>query len=204
MNKLGLRTIRLAALALITLPEPVTTGIGVAALVGTCFLAKKREDKVLKRFKQVLRDHLTQTGRLECVMPISHHQEERDEQHILNLNTGVMVNNYISENRFETGTQKKFEYHSVYIPLRERYIGARSYLQSLGQESLDKYAPRNHEIIPPEKVIHHKLDISQVSRRYQIKKPAQTLNRQRGLTITCVYDYLQSSPKYATSLAVGR
>jgi hypothetical protein len=204
MYKLGLRAIRLAALALITLPEPVTTGIGVAALVGTCFLAKKQEDKVLKRFERVLKDHLIQTGRLEHTMPISHHQEEKEQQHLLNLNAGVILNSNKSENRFETGIQKKFEYHSVYIPIRERNHCARSYLQPLSQESFDKYAPHNYEIMPAEKLIHHKLDISQVTRRYQIKKPTQTMNRQRGLAITCVYDYLQGSPKYATSLAIGR
>ena len=56
----GLRATRAAALTLIALPEPFTTPIGLAALVGVSLMARRRQGQVLKAFEHELRGHLRQ------------------------------------------------------------------------------------------------------------------------------------------------
>lgn len=200
MNNWRLRTIKLAALALITFPEPVTTGIGVVTLVWTCFMAKKHEDEVLERFKQVLREHLIRTGHLEYVMSVSHHRQNKAKQHLVNLNTEKISKTYTFTNYFASKASEKVVYHSVYIPLHERQYIVKSRLQPFTQDTIRRSSIPNDEVKPSEKMIQHKLNIPQTSYSYQPPKIHRPVNHQKTPSRTYVINNTQGSRRFAMSL----
>ena len=70
MHRRGLKIIRIAALGLIALPEPITTGLGVAALAGATYLSRKQDEEVLNRFAQALRGHYVRMRSLRRELPL--------------------------------------------------------------------------------------------------------------------------------------
>jgi hypothetical protein len=203
MNKWGSRVIRLTALALIAFPEPVTTGIGIATLVGSSLLKRKHEDEVLKRFELVLREHLIRTRHLEYVVSTNNRLDRTSRHYKFSLNNRLISSNYVYENNFESRIPERLTYHSEYTPLLVRN-NIKSLPQPYSYGSLKKHGIRPNELIPSEKVTHHKLDIKQQSRRYQMREHSSSMNQQKVFTKTGTYRRLPELPKFASNVSFQR
>jgi hypothetical protein len=203
MNKWGSRVIRLTALALIAFPEPVTTGIGIATLVGSSLLKRKHEDEVLKRFELVLREHLIRTRHLEYVVSTNNRLDRTSRHYKFSLNNRLISSNYVYENNFESRTPERLMYHSEYTPLLVRN-NIKSLPQPYSYGSLKKHGIRPNELVPSEKVTHHKLDIKQLSRRYQLGEYSKSMNQKKEATQTSIYYRIPELPKFASSMGLHR
>ena len=203
MNRWGLRVIRLTALALIAFPEPVTTGIGIVTLVGSSLLKRKHEYEVLKRFEHVLREHLIRTHHLEYVMSINNRLDITSRHSQFSLNNRPLSSNYVYENNFESRTPERLTYHSEYTPLLVRN-NIKSLPQPYSQGSLNRYGIHHNKVTPPEKIVHHKIDIKQLSRRYQMREHSRSMNQQKVFTMTGTYRRLPELPKFASSMGLQR
>jgi hypothetical protein len=197
MNKWGSRVIRLTALALIAFPEPVTTGIGIATLVGSSLLKRRHEDEVLKRFELVLREHLIQTRHLEYVMSTNNRLDRISRHYQFSLNNRLLSSNYVYDNNFESRTPEKLIYHSEYTPLLV-HKNIKSLPQPYSYGSLKKHSIRPNELVLSEKLIHHKLDIKQLSRSYRLGEYSRSMNQKRKTTQTSIYNSPPELPRFTT------